>query len=140
MLARVRLDPTPASFRAEEPNDVTPHAVLIVATDPLAAALLGAAVEQAACLPHFLQPGENPRAALMRLRPRLALVSCDHPEGCSDAFIGPALMTGARVLLVQTRDMSPDMRAMIERLGVAAVDLSQDTNALAHHLRALDER
>lgn len=76
----------------------------------------------------------------MRLRPWLVLVSCDHLEACSDAFIGPALMTRARVLLVQTRDMSPDTRAMIERLGVTAVDLSQDADALARHLHALDGR
>lgn len=116
------------------------HAVLIVAGDPLAAALLGAAVEHAGCLPHFPQQGEAPRAALRRVRPRLVLVSCDHPDACSDAFIGPALMTGARVLVIHTRDTLPDTRATIERLGLPLVDLSQDAEALTRHLRALNER
>ncbi|HEY2067043.1 MAG TPA: hypothetical protein VGG84_13895 [Gemmatimonadaceae bacterium] len=115
------------------------HAVLIVAGDPLASALLGAAVEQAGCVPHFPQPGEAPRAALRRMRPRLVLVSCDHPEACSDAFIGPALMTGAAVLVIQTRDASSETRDVVERLDLTVVDLSTDTEALARCLRALDE-
>lgn len=118
---------------------MTHHAVLIVAGDPLAAALLGAAVEHAGSLPHFPRSGEAPRGALLRLRPRLVLISCDHPEACSEAFIGPALMTGAAVLVIQTRDTLPETRDTIDRLNLTAVDLSRDTEALGRHLRALDE-
>jgi hypothetical protein len=118
---------------------VSHHAVLIVAGDPLASALLGAAVEQAGSRPHFPQPGEAPRTALRRLRPRLVLISCDHPEACSDAFIGPALMTGAEVLVIQTRAAAPETRDTVERLDLTVVDLSKDTDALARCLRALDK-
>ena len=115
------------------------HAVLIVAADPLAAALLGAAVEHGGSAPHFPQAGEAPRAALLRLRPRLVLVSCDHTEACSDGFIGPALMTGARVLLIQTRTMTPETRATVDRLGLSLVDLSRDTDAVVREVAALDD-
>jgi hypothetical protein len=118
---------------------VSHHAVLILAGDPLAAALLGAAVEQAGCLPHFPQPGEASRAALRRLRPRLVLVSCDHSDACSDAFIGPALMTGAAVLVIQTRVASSETRDTVERLDLTVVDLSKDAEALGRCLRSLDE-
>jgi hypothetical protein len=101
---------------------VTPHAVLILSSDPLAAALLGAAVELTGHAPSFSREGEPPRAALLRLRPRLVLVDCDH-EGCSDAFVGPAIMTGATVLLFRSHRSSRDVADLAARMRVATVEL-----------------
>ena len=70
--------------------------VLIFSEDPLAAALLGAAVETAGFRPAFPAHGDAPRDALLRVRPGLVLVECDHAGACAPSFVGPALMTGPR--------------------------------------------
>jgi hypothetical protein len=85
------------------------HAVLILSSDPLPAALLGAAVELAGHTPHFARAGESPRAALLRLRPNVVFVDCDHVEACADSFLGPAIMTGARVILIRSPRSARDL-------------------------------
>jgi hypothetical protein len=115
---------------------VTPHGVLILSSDPLAAALLGAAVELAGYAPSFSREGEPPRAALLRLRPRLVLVDCDHEDACTDAFVGPAIMTGAKVLLFRSRRSRRDVADLAARLQVTSVELPLEGDRLA---RVLDE-
>lgn len=112
------------------------HDVLLISSDPLASALLGAAVELAGHAPHFPRAGETARAALRRLRPRAVLVDCDH-EACSDAFIGPALMTGARVQLFRSRRTQRDASDVARRLGVSIIDLPMEPDALTTLLRDL---
>jgi hypothetical protein len=77
--------------------------VLIFSTDPLAAALIGAAVELARYVPVFQDEGESPRDAVMRVRPGAALVDCDHAEACVEAFFGPAMMVGTRVAVFSSK-------------------------------------
>jgi hypothetical protein len=119
---------------------VSRHAVLIFSADPLAAALLGAVVELAGHVPHFPQQDEPARAALMRVRPALALLDCDHEETCSDAFIGPALMTGAQVLLHRSRRTQRETRELADRLGLTVVELPGDQEKLMRILQELAAR
>jgi hypothetical protein len=116
---------------------VSRHAVLIFSADPLAAALLGAVVELAGYGPHFPQQHEAARVALMRVRPRLALIDCDHDEACSEGFVGPALMTGARVLLCRSRHTRRDTREFAERLGLAVLEMPNDHDRLQLILQEL---
>lgn len=106
------------------------QAVLIVSSDPLAAALLGAAVELAGHIPHFVRAGERTRAALMRMRPRLVLVDCDHTEGCSDEFVGPAIMTGSRVILFRSSRSTRDQNEFSQRLGLRILDMPTEHGAI----------
>jgi hypothetical protein len=115
---------------------VSSHDVLIFSADPLAAALLGAAVDLAGHVPGFPKPDETARAALLRVRPGVALVDCDHEEACSDGFVGPALMTGAKVLLVQSRRTKRDATELAKRLGLVVAQMPMDHQALA---RLLDD-
>lgn len=117
-------------------GDVSRHDVLIFSADPLAAALLGAAIELAGHTPHFAQQDESARAALRRVRPRLALIDCDH-DACSEAFIGPALMTGATVQLVCSRRTKRDARALALRLGLTVAELPMEHDALTSLLHDL---
>ena len=110
------------------------HAVLIFSSDPLAAALLGAAVELTGHMPHFVQHGEPARAALLRVRPRLVLIDCDHEESCSDEFVGPALMTGARVLLFRSRRTERDQAEFAKRLTLRVAEMPMDHEALSRLL------
>jgi len=78
---------------------VSRTSILILSADPLAAALLGAAVELTGFTPRFAVANESPRSALLRIRPALVLIDRDDQEACTDAFIGPALMAAARVVI-----------------------------------------
>ena len=118
-------------------GDVSRHDVLIFSADPLAAALLGAAVELAGHAPHFPQREEGARAALLRLRPRLTLIDCDHDDACSESFIGPALMTGAKVQLFRSHRTQRDAYSFARRLGLSIVELSVEHDALTPLLHDL---
>ena len=112
-------------------GDVSRHDVLIFFADPLSAALLGAAVELAGFAPRFAQANEGARAALLRLRPRVVLIDCDHEEACAESFVGPALMTGARVQLFRTKHSTRDADETARRLGIAIAALPMEHDALA---------
>ena len=114
---------------------MSPHVVLIFSTDPLAGALLAAAVELSGYVPQFGRGGEQARAALLRIRPALVLIDCDHEESCSDEFIGPALMTSARVLLFRSRRTMRDTTALAERLDVRVIEMPADHESITRILR-----
>jgi hypothetical protein len=118
-------------------GDVSRHAVLIFSADPVAGALLGAVVELAGHAPHFPQHDEAARGALMRVRPRVVLIDCDHEETCADAFIGPALMTGAQVVLYRSRRTKRESREFAGRLGLTVVELPSDQEKLTRLLQEL---
>jgi hypothetical protein len=116
---------------------VSSNAVLVLSSDPLAAALLGAAIELEGHSAEYPQADETPRAALMRVRPHWVVVDCDHEDGCSEAFIGPAMMTGSQVVLFRSRRTKRDVSEMAERLGVRTVEMPDEHESLTsllHHL------
>ncbi|MES2176600.1 MAG: hypothetical protein V4550_01950 [Gemmatimonadota bacterium] len=106
------------------------HAVLVLSVDPLAAALIAASVELSELAPHFAQQGESARAALRRVRPRLVVIDCAHEEGCSDEFVGPALMMGARTVLIRSHREPRAIDDFAERLGLRVFDMPQDHEEL----------
>jgi hypothetical protein len=115
--------------------DVKRSVVLIFSEDPLAAALVGAAVELVGLEPAFPTAGETPRDALLRLRPGLVLVDPDHDGACAPAFLGPALMTGARVLLAASPRTRRDTADVTTRYGVRLISLPVDVAAIGRLLR-----
>ncbi|MBA3671094.1 MAG: hypothetical protein H0W68_03595 [Gemmatimonadaceae bacterium] len=116
-------------------DDATRLAVLIISHDPLASALLGAAVEIAGHAPHFPQDGERVRVSLLRVRPRLVLVDCEHDEACSESFVGPSLMTGARILLFRSSRSRVPVKDFVSRLGLRTVELPSDSAFLMQQIR-----
>jgi hypothetical protein len=118
-------------------DDGSRRPVLVLSSDPLAAALLGAAIELAGLAPRFAHFAEPPRDALLRVRPRLVLIDCYHEDACSEAFVGPALMTGSQVLLFRSRRTRRDVADMAERLGVRTVEMPQEHGSLTSLLREL---
>jgi hypothetical protein len=111
--------------------------VLVLSKDPLAAALIGAAIELAGFAPRFPHSDEAPRAALLRVRPRLVVVDCDHEDACSDAFVGPAIMTGSRVLLFKSRRTRRDVSELTERLGLRVMELPIEHEPLTQLLHQM---
>jgi hypothetical protein len=111
--------------------------VLILSADALAAALLGAAVELAGHHPNFPEPHEAAREALRRVRPRLVVADCDHEDACTEAFVGPAIMTGAHVLLFDSKRHGDQGVTVARRLGLDVVHLPEDHDVLVRRLREL---
>ena len=97
---------------------MTASGVLIVATDPLAGALLGAAVELAGYLPVFPREGESARDALRRAKPCAILVDCDSDDACSESFFGPALMLGATIAIFTSSRSRRTLEPIAARYGV----------------------
>lgn len=138
LLASTRATPAPShpSLTCRD-LELSRHDVLIVSVDALAAALLGAAVELAGHQPHFPESHERPREALRRVRPRLVVVDCDHDDACADTFVGPALMTGAQLLLFDSRKRADRSVTAARRLGLDLVHLPEDHDVLDRRLREL---
>jgi hypothetical protein len=136
-----RRAPHPSSPRRDAAtghgDDVSRNPVLVLSSDPLAAALLGAAIELAGHAPRFPQSDESPRSALLRVRPRLVVIDCDHEDACAEAFIGPALMTGSQVVLFRSRRTRRDVSEMANRLGLRTVEMPAEHESLTSLLHEL---
>jgi hypothetical protein len=102
---------------------MTQRAVLIFSNDALAAALLGGAVELVGGSAQFPEVDEEPRDALLRVRPTVALIDCDHETACTDSFFGPALMIGARVAVFSSSRSKRALDPIAEEFGVRAFGL-----------------
>lgn len=109
--------------------------VLILSTEPLAGALLGAAVELAGFAPVFPAGEESPRDALRRVRPAVVLIDCDHEDACTDAFFGPAMMLGARAAVFTSTRSRRVLAPIAEQFGVRAFGMPIELDELAEILR-----
>lgn len=105
---------------------------LVISADPVTAALVGALVELAEFQVRFPPHAEAARTALRRLRPVLVLADCAREAAGSEAFLGPALMIGARCALFcsdggTTHDRT---RAIAEQHGLAFFVLPDEAERL----------
>ena len=105
---------------------MTASEILIVATDPLAGALLGAAVELAGYLPVFPREGEGARDALGRAMPCAVLIDCDSGDACSEAFLGPAMMVGANIAIFTSSRSRRTLEPLADKYGVRLFELPID--------------
>jgi hypothetical protein len=109
-------------------------AVLIFSEDPLAAALMGAAVELSGFEPVYPMYGESPREALLRRRPPLVLVECHHHDADRPSFLGPALMTGARVVLFSSKEPRGNRAAIATQFDLRSIQLPATLESIAEVL------
>ncbi len=107
-----------------------PSGVLVLSSDPLAAALVAAAAELAGYVPQFALEQESPRDALLRTWPRVVLVDCDHDDACTEAFFGPALMAGARIAVFRSTRTRRAFEPIAAEFGVRTFELPMDAAAL----------
>ena len=115
---------------------MTLHVVLIFSTDALAGALLGAAVELVGASAQYPHAEEEPRDALLRVRPAVALIDCDHESACTESFFGPALMIGARVAVFSSSRSKRALDPIAEEFGVCAFGLPIDFAELSKIIQA----
>jgi hypothetical protein len=105
-------------------------AALILSPDPLAGALLGAAVEVAGFRAEFAPLDESLRASLARVKPSHVLIDCDDPNSRDETALGPALMTGARLFFFGDARKTTDLGAVASRYQVRLVVLPDDIDRL----------
>ena len=108
---------------------------LIFSDDVLAAALIGAAVELDGFAPVYPTEDEGPREALLRVRPAIALVDCDHAVACSEAFFGPAMMMGTRVAVFSSSRSKRALDPIAEEYGVRVFGLPIEMSELSEILK-----
>jgi hypothetical protein len=111
-------------------------AALILSSDAVAAALVGSIAEFTGLVAQFPFDGERPRDALRRLRPATVLADCNQDPN-ADAFVGPAMMCGARVGLFCSSSNAAAAgrsRQIAERYDVAFFLLPEDVDALRAYL------
>ena len=108
------------------------HVVLILSTDAVAAALVGALVETLGYLIRFYHPPEDPDAALKRERPSVAMIDCDDPTVMKDEVFGHARMRGISVVMFGSADA-------LRRVRQLALEHALDTLIMPVSLESLDE-
>jgi CheY-like chemotaxis protein len=75
------------------------HVVLILSSDAVAAALLGALIETLGYLVHFYHPPETPDDAMRRAKPSIVMVDVDDPGVMNRETLGHARMRGSSVVI-----------------------------------------
>ena len=115
------------------------HTVLVLANDPLLAALLGGLAELAHFQAAFPRPGESPEASLMRVRPVAALlVDGEHPAA-DDLMVARARRRGIAVLMFGPAPVVGARREWAGEQGVALFALPDEIPALVGELERLRE-
>ncbi len=108
------------------------HVVLILSTDAVAAALLGALVETLGYLGRFFRPPEPADDAMRRTRPSVAMVDCDDTTLVTDELLGRARMRGTSVIMFGSSDAMSRVRQL-------AREHELDTLLMPASLDSLDE-
>ena len=108
------------------------HVVLVLSTDAVAAALLGALVETLGYLVRFFHNTEHPDEALKREKPAVALIDCEDPTVMKEEVLGHARMRGISVVIFGSADA-------LHRVRQLALEHSLDTLIMPATVDQLDE-
>lgn len=108
--------------------------ILILAQEPLAAALLGLLVELDTYEPAFAQPGESAEEAIRRVRPLLIiLLDGSLDAAASDVFYARA--KGTPILLFGTPSTAAEVRALASARGLPWFVMPADRSAVTRIVR-----
>jgi DNA-binding response OmpR family regulator len=113
---------------------------LIIASDALAGALLGAAVELAGFRVVFTDRQEAVPDAIRRYKPVAVLVDAALAVAADPASLGPALMTGAGVVYFGTAARLNDLSASATSAGAERLILPEEIERLPAVLAAVVAR
>jgi hypothetical protein len=117
------------------------HRVLIVASDSLLAALVGALAETAGLTAAFPQEGEGAADALIRVKPLVAvLVDGDGDAAGSDVFLARARKRGVAVMFFGERDSMQRLSPWARANDVGVFVIPAELDALHSALQRLPPR
>lgn len=112
------------------------HVVLILSTDVVAAALVGALVETLGYLVRFCTPAETPDDALRRTKPAVALIDCKDPTLVNTELLGRARMRGISVLIFGTPTAIRQVQELVEEQELATIIMPASLAELDESLKA----
>lgn len=114
------------------------HKVLIVAPDPVLAALVGSVVELSRLSAAFPRADERPEDALSRVKPLIAILLdavCDEAE--SDLFLARARRKGVHMLLFGSAASTSARRPWAEARNVPVYQLPDQVAALEESIKRI---
>lgn len=118
--------------------DRTGHRILIVAREPLLAALVGRLVESARYTPAFPGPDEHAETALQRVKPLAALLlDADDPAVESDLLVSRARRMSVAVMLFGSRGAASARATWARAHELRVFILPEELGALELALEAL---
>ena len=94
--------------------------ILILASEEVISALLGAMVELEGHVPAFSAHDERPLAALARLRPSLLLLDCEHELAWDETSMRRIADSGTRTLLFSAMRSQREIEMIASRYGLPA--------------------
>lgn len=112
------------------------HVVLILSTDVVAAALVGALVETLGYLVRFFTPPETPDEALRRTRPAIAMIDCEDPTLVNTELLGRARMRGISVLMFGSATAIQQVQELAEEHELDSVIMPASLEELDESLRS----
>ena len=111
--------------------------VLIIAGDPMVAALVGLLLDPDQFDPAFARTQERPEDAIARVRAPLVLVlDCDVDVARSDIFFARLARTRSAIVLFGTPTHREDVAALAEIRGVPWIRLPTDRDALTEAIES----
>ncbi len=110
-------------------------AALVLSSDALGAALLGAALELLGYRASFPCEGESGADALRRVKPCVVLVDGGDEFLTDGGVLGPATMTGAQLVLFGTAARVRDLLVLAAKYSASPITLPDDAGELARILR-----
>ena len=114
--------------------------VLILSSDAVAAALLGALIETLGYSVSFARPPERYEDSVRRVRPKVCLVDGTDPGMRGEGFLGRAAMRGISVIVFGSADALERVRALALEYAIDTILVPPDTVTLADTLeRALQK-
>ena len=114
------------------------HKVLIVAPDPVLAALVGSVVELSRLRAAFPRADERPEDALTRVKPLIAiLIDALADEAESDIFLARARKKGVHLLLFGGAPAAKARRPWAEARGIPVYTLPDEVQALEESIRRI---
>lgn len=108
--------------------------ILILSTDAVAAALLGALIETLGYSVGFARPPENAEESLRRTRPKICLVDCTDSSMCNDEFLGRAAMRSIAVVTFGSTEALSRVQALALQHHFDTILVPPDTASLAETL------
>jgi hypothetical protein len=115
------------------------HSILVVAADPVLAALLGGVVESARYAAAFPAIDERPDQALARIRPLAAiLLNAEERAAQSDLFVSRARQLRVPIILFGSREAMERSSAWAAQHGIPRFALPEQLDALREALGSLE--
>lgn len=114
--------------------------ILILSSDAVAAALLGALIETLGYSVKFARPPEQYEDSIRRVRPKVCLVDSADPGMYGDGFLGRAAMRGISVIVFGSVEALERVRALALQHAIETILVPPDAVTLATILeRALQK-